>query len=156
MAQVLHRRTADSQTIACAYGTENRVHIVVGEDDGFLVKAISMVLLRERFDVTVIGEGPELVDFMVARKEQEMPADLLICDLNLPGMSGTEAVRRLREAGINVPVLFVSGEDERKNANDLNCRGHHEFLAKPFTREDLIERVQGIITTSDEKEEVTR
>lgn len=68
--------------------------------------------------------------------------DVLVVDVRLVGMSGLELVRQLRERGVKVPVVFISGVSEVPVAVEAMKLGAHDFLQKPFTAQALIDAVQ--------------
>jgi DNA-binding response OmpR family regulator len=94
-------------------------------------------------DTTDLGE--EAVD-LAARQAY----DLIVLDIMLPDIDGYETMRRLREAGVDTPVLIQSGLVDRDKAGDGPgdgpAFGFDEFLVKPFTKGELIERVDATVS----------
>jgi signal transduction histidine kinase/ActR/RegA family two-component response regulator len=75
------------------------------------------------------------------------PIDLLVTDVLMPEMTGFALARHLLDAGIGVPVLFISGHPERAGALEQDLPAGSGFLSKPFTREQLSERIQMALKT---------
>ncbi len=70
------------------------------------------------------------------------PCDLLILDVRMPGVSGFELARYAREQRPDLPVLFMSGLVEPDSSGR---DGFHDFLAKPFTQEELVAAVRRLL-----------
>jgi DNA-binding response OmpR family regulator len=85
--------------------------------------------------------GEEAVDLAA-----EEGYDLIVLDIMLPDIDGYETMRRLRAAGVDTPVLIQSGLVDRDKAGDGPGFGFDEFLVKPFTKGELIERAQATVS----------
>lgn len=114
--------------------------ILVVEDDILLRDAISSVLTGEGYRVEETDHGDEGL-FLA---EQEI-YDLLVLDIMLPGMSGLEMVKQLREKDIQVPVLFLTAKDSIEDrVAGLNIGGD-DYLVKPFAVAELLARVKALL-----------
>jgi CheY-like chemotaxis protein len=118
--------------------------IVVIEDDADVTRCIRHILAEEGFVVQAFTRADEALRWMRAHRA---PPTLILLDLELPGIGGA-AFRarqlcdpRLRE----VPVIVVSGSSH--GAAEAEPLGAADFLAKPFTTEDLLHVVQNRATT---------
>lgn len=76
---------------------------------------------------------------------QSMPADVIICDLNMPGMNGEAFVQALRERGDNTPVIMLTVEANRAVVGNLLRLGVQGYLLKPFKPAVLAARVQELL-----------
>ena len=76
------------------------------------MSANSTSLSREGFDPRLVRSGPEMDQALAAAQSSGEPIDLVILDLMLPGMSGYEICRRLRESGDQTPVLMLTARGE--------------------------------------------
>jgi len=74
--------------------------------------------------------------------------DALCLDLMLPGMSGPEVLKQLREKGVKTPVLVLTARDETTSIVSLLNQGADDYLAKPFELEELKARLQALIRRS--------
>jgi DNA-binding NtrC family response regulator len=79
------------------------------------------------------------------RQLEAGPFDLLLLDLNMPALGGLEVLRRLRERGIDVPVVIVTAYGSVPDAVEAMKLGAIDFLAKPLTPEALRDAVAGVI-----------
>jgi DNA-binding response OmpR family regulator len=105
---------------------------------------LSICLLLENFlsgeyDVTVINTGDEAMEWL----ENNMP-DLVICDIQMPGMDGYTFLSRFRQRGFtrHTPVIMLSAKAESKERIKAYKLGAQDFVTKPFNPEELEEVVK--------------
>ena len=110
--------------------------VLVVEDDELLVASIRRLLAYEGYAVRTATTG--LAGLQLAR---EQPPDLVILDVNLPGLDGFEVARRL-QAGGGVPVLILSARDSVEDRVTGLEAGADDYLVKPFAMEELLARVR--------------
>jgi diguanylate cyclase (GGDEF)-like protein len=116
-----------------------RSRILVVEDDAATASALRHTLIDEGYRVDWAADGLEAL-----RHARETTPDLVLLDVNLPGMSGFDAATSLRRSASTrgVPILFLSA------ARDLPARVRHErleqvdFMPKPFSLDELLARIQ--------------
>lgn len=111
--------------------------ILVVDDSGPYRDFVKVLLGRHGYEVLTVGD----VAAALATLEIE-PPDLILTDLDLPWMKGTELVRALSERGSKIPVIVITGMDdaqERRKAVELGCA---EFLVKPVTNTTLLESIE--------------
>lgn len=115
---------------------ESRRRIVVIEDDRDIADAVSYALDRAGFSVRVARTGEEGLD--AVRKG----ADLVLLDLNLPGMDGMEVCRMLRRqpGSTHTPILIVSARGEEVDRVLGLEMGADDYLVKPFSMKELVAR----------------
>ena len=68
--------------------------------------------------------------------------DLIVLDLNLPGMKGTDLLIKLDEAGLKIPVIVVTSFDDEESRETCRKYGIKEFLRKPVDAEALIDLIK--------------
>lgn len=115
------------------------MRILVVEDERKIAAVLTEALQAEHYDVVVSGNGEE--GFFRASAEV---FDLVVLDVMLPGRSGFEILRALRERQIHTPVLMLTardGVDDRVVGLDL---GADDYLVKPFAAEELLARVRAL------------
>lgn len=116
------------------------MHILLIEDQVKIAENIRRYLELERYAVTVAHDGLEGFE-----RAMTGGFDLLILDLNLPGMDGTEICARLRERGKDVPILMLTARAKRQEiVQGLNL-GADDYLPKPFDLEELLARVRALL-----------
>ena len=113
------------------------VKILVVEDEVELANAVRAELDYEGYEVTVANDG---VTGLTSARESEF--DLILLDWMLPGLTGVEICRRLRQTANQVPIIFLTAQNEiRDRVNGLDA-GANDYLTKPFTIEELLARVR--------------
>ena len=109
----------------CAPGST----VLIVEDEAQVRAAAARVLRCQGYRVLECGNG---LDALAAWKERGNEISLVVTDVVMPTMGGRELVRRLREDGVTVPVLYLSGYSDATSPTMLDDTGHSVFLAKPF------------------------
>lgn len=119
--------------------------ILVIDDDEALVKTIVSALREENFDTISALDGEE--GFKLASSEK---IDLVILDLVLPKMNGLELCRKLRNQGINTPVVFLTGKRKEEMDKVLGLElGGDDYIIKPFSVRELLARIRAVLRRSE-------
>jgi len=113
------------------------MRILVVEDDTTVGHAVQEFLIGQGYAVDWLQDG-EPVRGAVAGQAY----DLLLLDLNLPGMSGLEVLRQLRQAGEQVPVLILTARDGVEDRVAGLDAGADDYVTKPFELAELAARVR--------------
>lgn len=111
--------------------------ILVVEDDAAIALGLESALQEEGYETQMARTGPDGL-----RLAREIRPDLLILDLMLPGMSGLEICKRLRDGGMATPVIMLTSkaeEDDRVLGLEL---GADDYVTKPFSLRELMARVR--------------
>ena len=116
------------------------MRILLIEDDEKVARAVSRGLEAERLAVDAVSDGLE--GLATARTT---PYDLVILDLMLPGLSGTELLRRLRQGNAEVPVLVLTARDAVADKIANFEAGADDYLTKPFAFAELAVRVKALL-----------
>jgi DNA-binding response OmpR family regulator len=120
-------------------------HILVVEDEVKLAQFIEQELKYESYVVTVANDG--LAGLTSAR---EIQPDLILLDWMLPGISGLEICRRLRQSGDRVPIILLTAKDEISDRVAGLDAGADDYLVKPFSLEELLARVRAHLRRTQE------
>ena len=113
--------------------------ILVVEDEESFRDALSYMLRREGFEVDLADSGPAALE-----QFERHGADLVLLDLMLPGLSGTEVFRALR-AGSAVPVIMLTAKDgEIDKVVGLEL-GADDYVTKPYSSRELVARVRAVL-----------
>jgi DNA-binding response OmpR family regulator len=116
------------------------MRVLVVEDERKLAQVLSSALEADHYDVVIAGTGEE--GFFRANAEG---FDLVVLDLMLPGRSGLEILRALRQRRIETPVLILTARDgveDRVLGLDL---GADDYLVKPFALPELLARIRALL-----------
>jgi two-component system response regulator RegX3 len=113
--------------------------VLVVEDEESFSDALSYMLGREGFDAVVARTGPEaLAEF------DRSGADIVLLDLMLPGLSGTEVCRTLRTRS-NVPIIMLTAKDgEIDKVVGLEL-GADDYVTKPYSARELVARIRAVL-----------
>ncbi|HEV3197799.1 MAG TPA: response regulator [Bryobacteraceae bacterium] len=120
-------------------------HLLVVEDAAILAEALQSALSRSGYRVTISSRGDEAFTSL----PDAAGIDLLIADVLLPGMSGIDLARRLRETNPGLPVVLISGQTEQSNFEPDEMLIGAVFLQKPFSMEVLLRAVTGLLGSRD-------
>jgi len=114
-------------------------HVLVVEDEESISDALSYLLRKEGYTVTVAADG----DTALAEFDRT-GHDLVLLDLMLPGMSGTEVCKALR-AHSSVPVIMVTAKDSEVDKVVGLELGADDYVTKPFSSRELVARVRAVL-----------
>ena len=116
------------------------MRLLVIEDERKIARIITESLKREKYAVDAAYNGEE--GFNLADSQ---PYDLLIIDRMLPGLEGTEIVKKLRENGKNMPILFLTALSTTEDKTLGLDVGADDYLTKPFAIDELLARVRALL-----------
>ena len=118
--------------------------ILVVEDEASFSDALSYLLGREGFDVSVADTG----DGAIAEFDRH-GADLILLDLMLPGLSGTEVCRQIRQRS-NVPVIMLTAKDSEVDKVVGLELGADDYVTKPYSTRELVARIRAVLRRQGE------
>jgi two-component system response regulator RegX3 len=120
--------------------------ILVVEDEASFSEALSYVLGKEGFEVTVADTG----DGAIASFDKT-GADLVLLDLMLPGLSGTEVCKQLR-ARSNVPIIMLTAKDTEVDKVVGLELGADDYVTKPYSKAELVARIKAVLRRQGDSE----
>lgn len=129
---------ARASFVAVAHGASSAAEasVLVIADDLALYQSLDSVGRQQGFGVQIVGEGMEGV-----RIAQQEDIDVIVLDLNLPDVTGFDVCRRLRHAGVAVPVLMISQSSDPIDVVVGLEIGADDFIVKPFELRELAARI---------------
>jgi two-component system response regulator RegX3 len=120
--------------------------VLVVEDEESFSDALSYMLRKEGFEVAIAATGPEALE-----QFERNGADLVLLDLMLPGLPGTEVCRQIRSRS-NVPVIMVTAKDtEIDKVVGLEI-GADDYVTKPYSSRELVARIRAVLRRRGEPE----
>lgn len=134
-------RRLDSTTV------NSTPHVLIVEDEESLSEPLAFLLEREGFVVTTAADGPTALEVYTAAAgpgHPSGPVDIVLLDLMLPGMSGTEVCRQLRTVS-PVPVIMVTARDSEIDKVVGLELGADDYVTKPYSARELIARIRAVL-----------
>ena len=119
-------------------------HVLVIEDEPNIIEAISFILMRDGWRVDTHSNGHDAVDVIHAKRP-----DLLVLDVMLPGRSGFEILKDLRESEVTakLPVLMLTARGQTKDRELAQRYGVSMFMTKPFSNAQMLEAMHKLVQT---------
>ena len=121
--------------------------ILVVDDEPFITDLLAAALRYEGFEVDVAGTGGEALTAAAARPGH----DLVLLDVMLPDIDGTEVCRRLRAEGSGTPVLFLTARDATEDKVLGLSLGGDDYVTKPFSLDELVARIHAVLRRSSSR-----
>ncbi|MGH8838921.1 MAG: response regulator [Jiangellaceae bacterium] len=122
--------------------------LLVVEDEESFSDALSYMLRKEGFEVAVAPTGTDALD-----EFDRSGADLVLLDLMLPGLSGTEVCRQLRTRS-SVPVIMLTAKDSEVDKVVGLELGADDYVTKPFSSRELLARIRAVLRRGTDPAEV--
>jgi len=115
------------------------VRALVVDDERNLAELLVMALGNEGWLVQSAANGQEALNLV-----REFAPDVMVLDVMMPGIDGLEVLRRLRSAGNDVPVLFLTAKDGVDDRIEAITAGGDDYVTKPFHLQEVVARVRGM------------
>jgi two-component system OmpR family response regulator len=119
------------------------VRALVVDDEPAISELVSMALRYEKFEVRTAASGRDAV-----AEAKEFNPDIIVLDIMLPDFDGLEVMRRIRADNADVPVLFLTAKDAVADRVVGLTAGGDDYVTKPFSVEELVARIRGIVRRS--------
>jgi len=113
--------------------------VLIVEDEESLAEPLAFLLKKEGFEVALAGDGPTALEIFASEQ-----IDIVLLDLMLPGMSGTEVCRQLRQTS-SVPVIMVTARDSEIDKVVGLELGADDYVTKPYFARELIARIRAVL-----------
>jgi DNA-binding response OmpR family regulator len=123
---------------------EQNANILVVEDDATIARFVELELSHAGYQVTKHADG----ESALAGVESGAP-DLVVLDVMLPGADGLEVARRMREMGLNMPILMLTARSETQDVVMGFDAGADDYLRKPFEIPELLSRVRALLKRTE-------
>lgn len=117
-------------------------HVLLIEDEPNIIEAIRFLLTRDGWTVDTHSDGSDAVEVV-----QQARPNLVILDMMLPGKSGMDILRELREIGdlANLPVLMLTARGQSRDRDMAEKAGVSRFMTKPFSNTEVLTAVRDLV-----------
>ena len=137
----LHRKPDDTPS---AGQGKNEYNILAVDDTALFLRLVKQFLDKTEYKVVCVNTGTAAMRYLSHNKP-----DLFLLDINMPGMNGYELAKKIREQGFNEPIIFLTAHSNRAAVIKAIQAGGTDFIIKPCTKEQLLERIKKNIKTGD-------
>jgi two-component system, OmpR family, response regulator RegX3 len=125
-----------------------RGSVLVVDDDASLAEMLSIVLRQEGFDSRIVGRGDVALDAF-----RDYKPDLVLLDLMLPGMPGTEVCRQIRAVSA-APIIMLTAKDSEVDIVVGLELGADDYVTKPYSSRELLARIRAVLRRRVTEDEV--
>lgn len=126
------------------------MHILIIEDEKGIVDFLKQGLEEENYTISTAIDG---IDGL--KKALELPIDLILLDWMLPKMQGIEVCKNIRKENQSIPIIFLTAKDTVQETIEGLKAGANDYIKKPFSFEELLERIKIHFRTKDESKILT-
>lgn len=124
----------------------SKIRIVLADDHPVMLDGVRN-LLEQEADISVVGEAVDGNEAL--RLAKELQPDVLVLDMEMPGLQGVEVARRLRAADSSVRILALSAYDDRQYILSLLASGAAGYLIKEEAPDTIVDAVRGVARGED-------
>lgn len=121
------------------------MHILIVEDEKGIVDFLKQGLEEENYTISTAYDGAEGL-----KKAIELPVDLVLLDWMLPKMQGIDVCKNVRIEKNNLPIIFLTAKDTVQETIEGLKAGANDYIKKPFSFDELLERIKIHFRTKDE------
>lgn len=121
------------------------MHILIVEDEKGIVDFLKQGLEEENYTISTAYDGTEGL-----KKALELPVDLVLLDWMLPKMQGIDVCKNIRLEKNNLPIIFLTAKDTVQETIEGLKAGANDYIKKPFSFDELLERIKIHFRTKDE------
>jgi signal transduction histidine kinase len=118
--------------------------ILIADDEAQTCFCISVALKMKGYTTVIADNGEKALQIIEESTKSSEPIDLLVCDIQMPKISGEDLIDRLNELKIKIPTLVITGYGEKELVVRLLRKGCRDFIDKPFESSEIEERVDMI------------
>ena len=123
--------------------SRTEAHLLVVDDEPNIRDLLASSLRFAGFEVSIAGDGNGAL-----KTVEKTSPDLVVLDVMLPDMDGFTVTRRLRDAGITTPVLFLTARDDMRDKIQGLTVGGDDYVTKPYSYRELLARLKAVLRRS--------
>jgi Response regulators consisting of a CheY-like receiver domain and a winged-helix DNA-binding domain len=115
------------------------MRILLAEDEKEMSNALVAILKHNNYSIDPVFNGTDALDYGLSENY-----DVIILDVMMPGMNGIEVLEKLRQSGINTPVLMLTAKSQIEDRINGLDKGADDYLSKPFAMGELLARIRAM------------
>jgi CheY-like chemotaxis protein len=119
-------------------------HILIAEDDLAMQTSLSFILEDEGYELTTVSNGKVAFEQIQASFQNNQMFDLLLTDIQMPELNGLQLIKSISRAGIDLPIIVITGYSDKQTLIELIRLGCDDFLPKPFEPDDVCKKVRDV------------
>jgi len=119
--------------------------ILIADDEAAMLHTMAFTLKRKGYEVETVSDGERAYKKIMEKYFNHKIYDLLITDIQMPGLSGLELILRIRAAGISTPILAITGFRNKHMSAELLQAGCQDFIDKPFSMNEFIDHISKLL-----------
>ena len=127
--------------------------ILIVDDETNFRYAASIALRKRGFETSEAESAERAMAMIISRIRKGENFDLLLLDIQLPGISGIEMFDFLKRNGISMPIIAISGFASKADIQGMLSQGCDDYMDKPFEPDELIRRVEEVLQRKGEEVE---
>ena len=116
-------------------------NILVVDDERDFRLSLGFALRRAGYIFTEAENGKNALSIILEAERKKIRFDLILLDMMMPEMSGSELIDALQAEGIHIPTIIISAYTNRNTTEKLYMQGYRLFLEKPFKPEDILNMI---------------
>ena len=120
------------------------MRLLIAEDDKRLLQSLVYIFKKEKYITDAVSNGSDALAYA-----QTGEYDGLVFDIMMPGLDGITVLQKLRKQGITTPTLFLTAKAEVEQKVEGLDTGADDYLAKPFSTQELLARVRAMLRRKD-------
>ncbi len=128
-----------------------KAKLLLLEDESALNETITEYLEEQGYEVVSVFDGDEAQD-----RVYERPFDLLLLDVNVPGIDGFSLLKTARETGTKTPAIFLTSRSALADVEDGFESGADDYLRKPFALKELLLRIENLLKRNFNHDNTTK
>lgn len=126
-------------------------HVLIAEDEKGVGLYLTSILNRSGYKASYVGDGLEALEIIKKNFNGDEAVELLISDVNMPGINGLELLDKLNEMDMKVPSIIITASEERDVILGALRKGCYDFVDKPIDESDVLTRVAKVLKKVDKE-----
>ncbi len=120
------------------------MHILIVDDEKDILDTMVTILEMKKYSISTASDGQEALEVIEQNLKTEKPVDILVTDIAMPKLSGTELIEEIHRRGLEIPILAITAYGTKNRVVELIQKHVEGYIDKPFTMDALLEKINDI------------